>query len=107
MDPLVTIYDEIEELEHIGVAAVNLYSQSQIVNYRLIIIKNTNDFETGICTWITRPPINHTWPIFKLHCAKGSPRDDDAVVHIPSCKHSGFPSTVGGKKRAVQRPASI
>jgi len=44
MNPLTTIYDEIKELEHLSVAAVNLYSQSQIVNYGLTIMKNTNDF---------------------------------------------------------------
>ena len=67
MEPLVTIYDEIEELEHLGVAAVNPYSQSQIVNYGLTIIKNTNNFETGIYTWIARPLTKHTWPNFKTH----------------------------------------
>ena len=50
MEPLVTIYDEIEELEHLGVAAVNPYSQSQIMNYELMIITNTNNFETEIRT---------------------------------------------------------
>jgi len=66
MDTLVPIYNEIE-LEHLSVAAVNPYSQSQIVSYGLTIIKNTNNFETGIRTWITRPPIEHTWPNFKVH----------------------------------------
>ena len=39
IDPLVTIYDEIEELEYLGIAAANPYSQSQIVSYGLTIIK--------------------------------------------------------------------
>ena len=67
MEPLVTIYNEIEELEHFGVAVINPYSQSQIVNYGLTIIKNTNNFETGIRTWITRPLTKHMWPNFKTH----------------------------------------
>jgi len=67
MDPLVTIYDKIEELKHLGVTVVNPYSQSQIVSYRLTIIKNTNNFETGICTWIIRPAIDHTWQNFKTY----------------------------------------
>jgi len=60
MDPLITIYDAIEDLEHLGIAVVSLYSQSQIVSYGLTIIKNTYNFETGICTWITIPPTDHT-----------------------------------------------
>ena len=67
MDLLVTIYNEIEELEHLGVAAINPYSQSHIVSYELVIIKNTNDFETGIRTWITRLPIEHMWSNFRIH----------------------------------------
>ena len=79
MEPLITIYDEIEELEHLGVTVVNPYLQSQVMNYRLTIIKNTNDFETGIRTWITRPPIEHTWPSFnthfeEAHCVLGAVR---------------------------------
>ena len=48
MELLVTIYDEIEELEHLGVAAVDPYSISQIMSHGLTIIKNTNNFKTGI-----------------------------------------------------------
>ena len=50
MGLLFTIYDRIEELEHLGHATVNPYSISQLVNYGLTIIKNTNNFKTGIRT---------------------------------------------------------
>jgi len=52
MPPLVIIYDKIEDTKHLGHATVKLYSTSQIVNYGLTIIKNTNNFETGIHTWM-------------------------------------------------------
>jgi len=65
--PLVTIYDEIEELEHLGHTAINPYSMSQVVNYGLTIIKNTKNFETGIRTWIMRAVNEHTWPNIKTH----------------------------------------
>ena len=89
MEPLVTIYDKIEELEHLKIAAVHLYPQSQIVSYGLTIIKNTNNFETGIRTWIIRPAIDHTGTSFKAlqgstSHAKGSMRDDDAIICSPS-----------------------
>ena len=44
MDPIISLYNEIEELGHLGHALKNAFSISQIVNYGLTIIKNTNDF---------------------------------------------------------------
>ena len=43
MDPLVIIYNEVEELGHLGHVAQNPYSMSQLVNCRLMIIKDTNE----------------------------------------------------------------
>jgi len=60
MDLLVTVYDEIEEFEHLIHATIHLYSISQLMNYGLIFIKNTNNFETGIYTLIMRPVSEHT-----------------------------------------------
>ena len=40
MDPIVTTYNEIKELGHLGYAAQNPQSMSQLVNYGLTIIKN-------------------------------------------------------------------
>jgi len=65
MNPLVAIYNEIEELEHIGHTVVKPYLMSQLMSYGLKIIKNTNDFETGILTWTMRPINEHTWPYLK------------------------------------------
>ena len=67
MDPLVTIYDKIEELGHLSHTGQNLYSMPQLVKYGSTIIKNIYDFETDICTWIVRPVVNHMWLIFKTH----------------------------------------
>jgi len=67
MYPLVTIYDEIEKLEHLSHATVNSYSMSQLVNFGLTIIKNTSHFETGNRTWIMIPMNKHMWRDFKTH----------------------------------------
>ena len=55
LDPLVTVFDQIEELQHLGNAAQNPYSEAQLIKLALRIIKHTNDFETGIRTWIKIP----------------------------------------------------
>ena len=40
MDLLVSFYDEIKELGHLGHASQKLYYMSQLMNYGLTIIKN-------------------------------------------------------------------
>ena len=67
LDPLVKIFNEVEELQHLGNTAVNPYSEAQLIKCALQIIKNTNDFETGICTWIDLPRDDKTWVNFKTH----------------------------------------
>ena len=66
-EPLVTVYNDIEELARIAVAADNPYSDKQQVQLGLKIIKNTQDFEAGIREWYARPANDHTWVNFKLH----------------------------------------
>ena len=66
-DPLVVIYNEIEELARLANAANNPFSDMQQVQIGLRIIKNTNDFEQGIEKWYARPVGEHTWTNFKTH----------------------------------------
>ena len=65
--------EKIGELENIGHAVVKLYSMSQLVNYRLKITKNTNDFKNGIRTWIMRLVSEHMWTNLKTHFREGHP----------------------------------
>ena len=67
LDPLVTVFDQIEELQHLGNAAQNPYSEAQLIKLALRIIKGTNDFETGIRTWIEKARVDKTWVSFKSH----------------------------------------
>ena len=62
---LVKVFDEVEELQHLGHAAQDPYSEAQLVKFALQIIKNTHDFETGICTWINLPRAAKPWARFK------------------------------------------
>ena len=66
-EPLVVIYNEIDELARLGTAAGNPYSDMQQVQLGLRIIKNSNDFENGIEQWYERPVVEHTWDNFKTH----------------------------------------
>ena len=66
-EPLVTLFNEIEELARLATAASNPYSDMQQVQIGLRVIKNTHDFEAGIREWYARPPIEHTWANLKTH----------------------------------------
>ena len=65
LDPLVEVFDDVEELQHLGDAAQDSYSEAQLINFPLQIVKNTHDFETGIRTWIELPRASKSWVRFK------------------------------------------
>ena len=44
VDPIVNIFNEIEDLRDLGVAADNEYSEQQVIKFRLHIIKYTGEF---------------------------------------------------------------
>ena len=67
LDPLVKVFDNVEELHHLGHAAQDPYFEAQLIKFSLQIIKNTHDFETGILTWIKLPRASKTWAIFKTY----------------------------------------
>ena len=65
--PLIILFDELEELQNIAVAASNPYTDTQIVNIALTLIKNFNDFEKGLTSWFELPIADHTLINFKTH----------------------------------------
>ena len=44
MDPLITVTNDIEDLELLGTAAHNLYSDAQLAEIGIQILKNLHDF---------------------------------------------------------------
>ena len=44
----ITVFNDIGELAHLGIATGNPYSDMQQIQIGLYIIKNTNDFENGL-----------------------------------------------------------
>ena len=66
-EPLVTVYNQIEDLERLGAAARDPFTNKQLVKIGLKIIKNTRDFADGLKTWYQRPSVEHTYANFKTH----------------------------------------
>ena len=51
---IVVISNALEELYDMDRSANNIYSTAQIITFGVQIIKNTNDLETRLQTWLTR-----------------------------------------------------
>ena len=65
-EPLILMYNEVDDLVDLAIAAKIPYTEHQIVSLGLTLIKNTNDFETGITDWI-KTTTTKDWDSFKIH----------------------------------------
>ena len=67
VDLIVNIFNEIEDLKDLGVAADNKYSEQQLVKFGLHIIKSTGEFEDNLIIWHRLARVARTWDDFKTH----------------------------------------
>ena len=65
-DPMIVMYNEVDDLIELGIAAQNPYTDAQIVKLGIKLIKNMHDFEKGLEDWYALPG-TPTWDIFKTH----------------------------------------
>ena len=65
-EPLIMMYNEVEDLQDLATAAVNPFSDTQIVTLGIDLIKNTGDFEKGLTEWYEKDT-NQEWRHFKPH----------------------------------------
>ena len=64
-DPMITIYRPIEQLQKKAIEAKIPYSDEQLLEFGLTLVRNTRDFEKAIGEWNAEP--NKTWALFKTH----------------------------------------
>ena len=65
-EPLILMFHEIEDLQDLANAADLPYTDQEILNLGLTLIKNTNDFKKGITDCIEKTT-GKTWENFKIH----------------------------------------
>ena len=87
-DPMVTIYRPIEQLRTLPQIANIPYTESQIVDFGIHLIKNTRDFETALGEWNRKPAEDKTWGIFKDHFQDAQQTLKD--IRGPTMQQSGF-----------------
>ena len=66
-DPLTKLWKEIEDIEALSIAAASPYSQQQLINLALYVIKSTRDYERGINDWYALPTGAQIWLGLKTH----------------------------------------
>ena len=66
-EPLVIMFNEIEELQDIATASSNAFTDKQMINIGIQCIKNFNDFEKGLSEWYDLPAAAKNWLRFKTH----------------------------------------
>ena len=66
-DPMILLYNAIEKLKTMGEAAEIAYTEPQLLDIGLTIIRNTRDFEKALGEWETLTSTEKTWKKFKEH----------------------------------------
>ena len=87
-EPLVTLFDQVEDLQKLGDAALMPYTTRQIVNFGMLLIRNTHDFQDGLKTWFDKPEREKTWTNFKMHFE--TEHDRLKLVRGTTMQHAGF-----------------
>ena len=66
-DPIIILFDKVEDLVKLAEAAEMPYTVAQTVNLGVQMIRNTHDFHQGLRDWLAKPAQDKTWHNFKLH----------------------------------------
>ena len=64
---IVILYRPIDKLQNLATTAGIPYSQAQQLEFSLILIRNTRDFEKALGEWSAKPDADKTWDNFKTH----------------------------------------
>ena len=85
-DPMITIYRPIEQLQKKASESGIPYSDEQIMEFGLTLVRNTRDFEKAIGEWNAAP--NKTWALFKTHFRDAQMELKD--IRGPTMQQAGY-----------------
>ena len=66
-DPMITIFCPIEQLQKKAIEAQIPYSETQLLEFGLSLIRNTHNFEKSLGEWNARNARDKIWDNFKSH----------------------------------------
>ena len=87
-DPLVNLYNQVEDLQKLGDTAQMPYTEFQIINFGVQLICKTHNFQDGLKQWFGKDRDDKTWETFKLHLE--DEYDKLKQVRGATIHHAGF-----------------
>ena len=87
-ESMIKLYGPIEKLQKLAKDANIEYSDAQVLNFGLTILRNTRDFELALGEWHAKPEREKTWDNFKVHF-----REAQATlkkIRGPTMQQAGF-----------------
>ena len=84
--PLVEMYNVVEDLQKIATASSSPYTDRQLVGIGMQLIRNMNDYEKARGKWMAKTNADKTWQNFKLHF-------DDAYQYLISVRGETMQNT--------------
>jgi hypothetical protein len=85
---MVLLYRPIEQLQKMAVTAGIPYSQAQLLEFGLTIIRATRDFEKALSEWSTQPLTNKNWTNFKSHFKQA--QSELKEIRGPTMQQAGY-----------------
>ena len=87
-DPIVLLTRPIEQLQKLATQAGIPYTDSQILERGLTMIRATRDFEYSLTQWQNKPQAEKTWANFKIHFYEAQLQLKQ--IRGPTIQQSGF-----------------
>ena len=87
-DPLILLYGPIEKLRALATTAGIEYSEEQLLDIGLTVIRNTRDFERALLEWEARQAVQKTWENFKQHFT--SAQQQLKAIRGPTMQQAGY-----------------
>ena len=87
-DPLVNLYRPVEQLKKLAIAAEIAYSDPQLIEIALTVIRNTGDMESAQKAWNRKPVLEKTWACLKKHFRTA--RQELKEVRGPTMRQAGL-----------------
>ena len=66
-DPMILLFNPLEKLKKMAEAAQIAYTEEQILDMGLTVVRNTRDFEKALGDWESLAAAHKTWTRFKQH----------------------------------------
>ena len=87
-EPLVMVWNPIQKLKKLAIQAKIPYSEEQLIEFALQIIRSTHDFEKALGEWEAKPTANTNWTNLKLHFSQA--QEELKKIRGPTMVQAGF-----------------